>query len=292
MRLSRFRSPQRALCTCLPKYNLNPYLGRCEHACIYCYSVKFPSFRGKTRPRLKLLNNIESMARNTKPKLPVMISDATDPYQPLEKHYEITRHCLKALVKHGFPLLILTKSDLVTRDIDILKSARCTVGITITTLDEEQAKMIEPSAPSPEKRLSALERLSKAGLRTFARIDPVIPTFNDHEEMLEKLMGEIARAGAKQITASTLKPVRGFFASLAKIDPMLSKRLLSIYNQGKCILGYRYLPFKIRRGIILKLYRIASKHEVAFASCREGLSQLNTSLCDGSAELRFIEKYI
>lgn len=292
MRLARFKSPRQALCTCPLKYNLNPYLGRCEHACIYCYSVKFPSFRGKARPRLKLLDKIEFMAKNTKPKLPVMISDATDPYQPLEKHFEITKHCLKVLIKHGFPLLILTKSDLVTRDVDILKTARCTVGITITTLDEEQARVIEPAAPSPEKRLAALERLSNAGLHTFARIDPIIPTFNDSEEMLEKLVSEIARAGAKQITASTLKPVRGFFASLAKIDFKLSRRLLSIYGQGTSILGYRYLPFEIRRNIILKLYRIASKHEIAFASCREGLSRLNTSLCDGSAKLGFIEKYI
>ncbi|MEM2924371.1 MAG: radical SAM protein [Methanocellales archaeon] len=292
MKLSRFKSPQQALCTCLPKYNLNPYLGRCEHACIYCYSVKFPSFRGKTRPRLNLIDDIESMARNTKPKLPIMISDATDPYQPLEKQYEITRYCLKVLIKYGYPLLILTKSDLITRDIDILKSARCIVGITITTLDEEQAKMIEPNAPSPIKRLAALEKLTEAGLRTFARIDPVIPTFNDREEMLEKLINEIAIAGAKQITVSTLKPVRGFFTSLARIDLELSKRLRSIYDQGECILGYRYLPIEIRRSIILRLYRIASKFNLAFASCREGLSHLNTTLCDGSSELRFIEKYI
>jgi DNA repair photolyase len=254
--------------------------------------VKFPSFRGKTRPRLNLLDKIEIMAKNTKLKLPVMISDATDPYQPLEKQYEITRHCLKVLIKHGFPLLILTKSDLVTRDVDILKNAKCTVGITITTLDEEQARIIEPNAPSPVKRLAALKKLSNLGLRTFARIDPVIPTFNDSEEMLEKLISEIAQAGAKQITASTLKPVRGFFTSLAKIDFKLSRHLLSLYNQGTSILGYRYLPFEVRRSIILKLYRIAIKHDIAFATCREGLAQLNTSLCDGSAELRLIEKYI
>jgi len=126
MKLPSFNIVKSAFCTCPPKYNVNPYLGRCAHRCIYCYAVKFPSFRGPTVPRLELKKRIVKMAENTSPRLPVMFSDATDPYQPLEKKYEITRQCLEALADRGFPLLIVTKSDMVTRDIDIFQKT-CTV---------------------------------------------------------------------------------------------------------------------------------------------------------------------
>jgi len=147
MRLPLFNSPRAGFCTCLPKFNLNTYLGRCAHECIYCYAVKFPSFVGRTLPRLKLLDQIESMAENTKHKLPVMMSDCTDPYQPLEAERKITRRCAEVLAKHGFPLLIVTKSDMVTRDLDVFKRTPTVVAMTITTPHEDVAKLIEPFAP-------------------------------------------------------------------------------------------------------------------------------------------------
>ena len=121
MRLPLFNAYRRAYCTCQPKYNLNTYLGRCQHQCIYCYATKFPSFTGPAKPRLTLIENINRMVKNTKKKLPVMLSDCTDPYQPLEEHYKITRKCVETLAKHGFPLLIVTKSHLVTRDIELFQ---------------------------------------------------------------------------------------------------------------------------------------------------------------------------
>src|SRR3972149_2950954 len=121
MRLPLFNSHKAAFCTCLPKYNLNTYLGRCAHQCIYCYAVKFPSFVGPSQPRLKLLEQIEELAENTRLKLPVMLSDCTDPYQPSEVEHRVTRKCVEELAEHGFPLLIVTKSDMVTRDIDVFK---------------------------------------------------------------------------------------------------------------------------------------------------------------------------
>lgn len=286
MKLRRFNSPRQAFCTCLPKYNLNTYTGRCAFQCIYCYSVKFPSFIGPTRPRLSLFNIIEKMARNTKPKLPVMISDCTEPYQPLEKKYQITRTCIEALAKNEFPLLVVTKSSLVTRDLDLFKKTPTVVAMTVTTIDEEQARIIEPFATPPYERIAALSELADEGITTAARIDPIIPTFNDDKKMLEELVHKLVEAGIKHITTSTLKPVRGFFRELKTINPELSRRLSLLYADSKNIMGYRYLPTNIAFKIIEKVRRIVLKYNVTFASCREKLNRLNTSFCDGSEYCR------
>jgi DNA repair photolyase len=286
MKLPLFNSTIKGFCTCPPKYNLNPYLGRCAHQCIYCYATKFPSFVGPPKPRLKLLDQIENMTKNTSLKLPVMISDCTDPYQPLEKEYEITRKCIQALVKHNFPLLIVTKSDLVLRDIDVFKETRTVVSMTVTTIAEKIAKIIEPYAPSPDRRISALEKIAEDGIPAVARIDPIIPTINDNEKDFEKLVSALADVGVRQVTISTAKPVRGFFSSLRQTFPEVHERLNRIYSDGKWVLGYKYLHGKRRLKILEKLHPIVLKYGLHFASCREGFQQYNTTVCDGSAYCR------
>jgi len=286
MRLPLFNSPRAGFCTCLPKYNLNTYLGRCAHQCIYCYAVKFPSFVSQTSPRLRLLDQIEGMAKNTKHKLPVMMSDCTDPYQPLEAEHKITQRCAEVLAKHGFPLLIVTKSDMVTRDLNVFKRTPTVVAMTITTRHEDVAKLMEPSAPSPERRLSALQKIVEEGVTAVARIDPILPTVNDDEKDLESLVSTLADIGVKQVTVATMKHVRGFFAKLSQIDPKVCKRLLREYVNGRWAVGYKYLPMERRRRIIERLRPIVLKHGLAFSSCREGLSQYNTTLCDGTVYCR------
>jgi len=286
MKLPIFNAPRAGYCTCLPKYNLNTYLGRCAHACIYCYAVKFPSFIGSTSPRLKLLDQIESMARNTQRKLPVMMSDCTDPYQPLEREHKITRRCTEVLAKHRFPLLIVTKSDLVTRDLDVFKQTPTVVSITVTTLREDIANFIEPYAPSPDRRISALQKVADKNIPAVARIDPIIPTINDDEKDFERLVSTLADVGVKQVTISTMKPVRGFFSTLKHTNPVVYERLFQLYADGKRVVGYKYLHEERRRRILEKLRPIVLKHGLSFASCREGFSQLNTALCDGTAYCR------
>ncbi len=286
MRLPLFNSSKAAFCTCLPKYNLNTYLGRCAHQCLYCYAVKFPSFVGPALPRLKLLENIENMAKNTKLKLPVMMSDCTDPYQPLEKEYEITRKCAETLAKYSFPLLVVTKSDLVTRDMDIFKRTRTVVAVTVTTPREEIARLIEPYAPTPERRISALHEITDHGIVTVARVDPIIPSVNDDEENFERLVSTLADVGVRQITVATMKPVKGFFSKLKEVSPQVYERLRNEYGDGSWVMGYKYLCEEKRRRIMEKLRAIVLKHGLNFASCREGFPQLNTSLCDGTAYCR------
>ncbi|MCX6815221.1 MAG: radical SAM protein [Candidatus Aenigmarchaeota archaeon] len=106
----------------------------------------------------------------------VMLSSVTDPYQPMEQKYQLTRKCLEILQKHDFPVSILTKSPLVTRDIDVLKKfSDSTVGVTITTNDNVVRKKFEPLAPDFEVRIDALKQLSKAGLKTYAFLGPLLP---------------------------------------------------------------------------------------------------------------------
>jgi len=171
MKLPLFNVAKTARCTCLPKHNINPYLGRCAHGCVYCYAVKFPSFRGPTTPRLNLIEDIVKMVKSTKKKLPVMLSDCTDPYQPMEEECKITRRCIEVLAENGFPLLIVTKSDLVTRDIDIFRLTPTVVSMTITTPRKNIAELIEPDAPPPSRRFSALERVSEENRGFFQSLE-------------------------------------------------------------------------------------------------------------------------
>jgi len=286
MKLPAFNAPRAAYCTCPPKYNINTYLGRCPHKCIYCYATKFPSFVGPPAPRLKILDQIENMVKNTKLRFPVMLSDCTDPYQPLEKQYKITRKCAEILAEHRFPLLIVTKSDLVTRDLDVFKQTQTVVSMTITTLREDVAAFTEPNAPSPDHRVSALQKIVEQDIAAVARIDPIIPTISDDEREFKKLVSTLADIGVRQVTIATMKPVRGFFSTLKKVNQKVCERLDEAYADGKWIAGYKYLREEKRWRIIEKLRPIVLKHGLDFASCREGLPQLNTTICDGTAYCR------
>ena len=294
MQLPRFNTSAKGFCTCPPKYNLNTYLGRCGHNCIYCYATKFPTFNGPPTPRTTLSDQIEQMAKNTKQKLPVMISDCTDPYQPLETEHQITRKCIQTLAKHGFPLLIVTKSNLVTRDIGLFQETQTIVSITVTTMNEYIAKQIEPDAPTPEKRIAALREIVAKGIPAIARIDPIIPYVNDSLEEFETLVSTIAATGIKQVTVSTVKPVRGFFAKIKQVFPEKHEKIAKAYEDAKWIMGYKYLDTEKRKTIISKLRPVVLKYGLEFATCREGFPEYNTTVCDGTAYCRTtaLTKYI
>jgi DNA repair photolyase len=283
MQLSRFNSSVKGFCTCQPKYNLNTYLGRCGHECIYCYATKFPTFNGPPMPRTGLAEQIEVTAKNTKVKLPVMISDCTDPYQPLEREHQLTRKCIQALVVYGFPLLIVTKSDMVTRDIDLFKKTPTVVSVTVTTIREDIAKRIEPNAPAPEKRIKAIEKIVEASIPAVARIDPIIPHVNDDLAEFETLVAQLADVGVRQVTISTVKPVRGFFTKIKQTFPEKYEELVNAYKDAEWLMSYKYLAARRRKAMVNKLKPIVLKYSMEFAACREGFPELNTTTCDGTA---------
>lgn len=180
-------------------YCLNPYIG-CAHGCIYCYARFMRRFTGHNKDVwgqfVDVKVNIAELLKKELTKNPklgaILLGSVTDAYQPVEKKYGITKAILEVLVHYQYPLSILTKSDLVLRDIDILtRISNCEVGLTITSLDKKYSKVIEPLAVSPDRRLEALSRLHKAGIKTYAFIGPVLPGITDLTEMLARLAGNV-----------------------------------------------------------------------------------------------------
>jgi len=162
-------------------YVVNPYTG-CQHGCTYCYARFMKRFTGHSEPWGQFVdvkvNAPELLEREVtrKPKGRVWVSGVCDPYQPLEKKYELTRKCLQILLRLGWPVTIQTKSPLVLRDIDTLKGRdKLEVGLSVTTADEEIRKLFEPNAPPIGQRIRTLGQLHITGIRTFAMIAPMLP---------------------------------------------------------------------------------------------------------------------
>jgi len=273
------------LCTCPHKFTLNPYTG-CGHRCIYCYAR--PYIRNFNRPRPKnslivqLLKDLDRLPREAL----ISMSESSDPYTPPEAVYGLTRRVLKIILGRGFRVLIVTKSDLVTRDKDLLSKHSTAVSITITTPNDDVAKIIEPGAPPPTRRLTAVKELSDVGIPVTVRIDPIIPGVNDSPEELEELVKRVAEAGAVQITSSTFKARWDSLKNLGNAFPNLRNRLYDMYvGKGERIKGYFYLPSAIRLKYMTLMKRLAEDHGLAFATCREGFTWLHTPgiYCDGSA---------
>jgi len=185
-------------------YALNPYIG-CEHGCAYCYS---PAVLGKEDYIKRwgsfvfVKENLPSLlAREVKRLKPGSIGVGTvcDPYQPAERSFEITRRALEILKDEKFNLCVQTKSDLVLRDLDLLNLQRDEVGVTITTLDADLAKRMEPRASPPDARAQVLEELSGSGIKRWLFLGPVIPGVNDSRENILEVVGVARKTGSSVI---------------------------------------------------------------------------------------------
>ena len=187
---------------------INPYRG-CEHGCIYCYARPTHEYLGfsagldfETRILVKedapdLLRQ-ELSSASWKPQV-VAISGVTDPYQPVERHLKLTRHCLEVLVESRNPVVIITKNHLVTRDVDLLEElARleaAAVFLSVTTMDARLSQLMEPRASHPTRRLAAIEALARAKVPVGVLVAPVIPALTDHE--VPSIIAACAEAGAR-----------------------------------------------------------------------------------------------
>jgi DNA repair photolyase len=172
-------------------YCLNPYVG-CAHGCKYCYATFMKRFTGHTEPWGTFVdvkvNTPEVLQRQMKRagRGYVMLSSVTDPYQQLETEYGLTRRCLEILLKHQFPVGILTKSPLVLRDLGLIEQFEdIEVGMTITTDDERIKKVFEPETPPIERRIQTLKELHGRGIGTYAFIGPLLP--QNPEALAEKI---------------------------------------------------------------------------------------------------------
>jgi DNA repair photolyase len=187
--------------------SINPYRG-CEHGCIYCFARPTHAYLGLSpgldfetrifsKPRAAELLR-EELSKKSYVCQPIALGANTDPYQPVERELGITRSILEVLAEHEHAVSVVTKSQLVLRDLDILgpmaKKDLASVFVSITTLDPELARRMEPRASTPEKRLETIRGLSEAGVPCGVLASPMIPALNDSE--LERILKESALAGA------------------------------------------------------------------------------------------------
>lgn len=219
-------------------WTINPYRG-CEFACKYCYARythEFMEMRDGVDFERKIFVKQQTAwllrqdLRRVKKGEEIAIGTATDPYQPAERRFEITRSILQELTLHrGLEIGIVTKSDLVVRDIDVLCEVAAHnalfVNLTITTLNSKLARILEPRAPRPDLRLQALTKLTKAGLNTGVICAPVLPGITDKPAALDRLVRATKEAGGKYIYANPLflKPCSAgiFLPFLEKEFPQL-----------------------------------------------------------------------
>ncbi len=188
--------------------SVNPYRG-CEHGCIYCYARPTHEYLGLSagldfetrifvKPRAPELLRAELSRRSWKPRLLAM-SGVTDPYQPVERRLQITRRCLEVLAEFRNPVGVITKSALVTRDLDVLTELAAhravSVTLSITTLDEGVRRAMEPRAATAERRFEAISRLRDRGIPAGVSIAPIVPGLTDHE--MAPILARAAQAGAQ-----------------------------------------------------------------------------------------------
>jgi DNA repair photolyase len=188
--------------------SINPYRG-CEHGCVYCFARPTHAFLGLSagldfesklfvKPDAPQLLERELSAPSYKPRT-IAIGTNTDPYQPIERKYQVMRGILEVLERAGHPVGIVTKSSLVLRDMDILARMAernlAKVAISVTTLDAKLARTMEPRAATPSRRLEALRQLSAAGIPTSVMVAPVIPAINDAD--IERILDAAAIAGVQ-----------------------------------------------------------------------------------------------
>ena len=243
--LNRVDSPR------LPfQWTLNPYRG-CEFGCSYCYARATHSFFALDDPasfeqrifvkRRAAERLRRELRRGDLRGQTIAIGTATDPYQPAELHFGITRSLLEVFREaEGLALALTTKSPLVLRDLDLLveldRRHAVEIHVTVTTVDAELARRLEGAAPTPAARLRAVQRLAEAGLVTRVNCMPILPGINDDEEQLAPLLRAAREAGAHHVTAQPLflkgaAPRRHFFAWLERERPALAPLYRRLYGR-------------------------------------------------------------
>ncbi|MCW5736177.1 MAG: PA0069 family radical SAM protein [Enhydrobacter sp.] len=226
--------------------SINPYRG-CEHGCIYCFARPTHAYLGLSpgldfetrilfKPDAAKLLAAELAAPKYRPDV-VAMGTNTDPYQPVERELKITRSILKVLSEFNNPVGIVTKNHLVTRDIDILgdmaKRNLAEVFLSITTLDKELARDMEPRASTPRRRLDAIKALADAGIPVGVMAAPMIPGLNDHE--MEAILEAAARAGATRAGFTVLRlplEIKDLFDEWLRTHrPDRAEKVLSLIRQ-------------------------------------------------------------
>src|SRR5712691_13246821 len=255
-------------------WSLNPYVG-CEHRCSFCY-VRAYELRAD-RPHddrygrtIRVKTNVAQvlrceLARRSWKKETVVIGAATDPYQPAEGRFKLTRQCLEALRDFSNPAGLITRGPMIVRDIDVLtelaKRADLTVTFSIPTVDHEVWRRTEPGTAHPKQRLRAMERLVAAGIKAGVAIAPILPGLSDRADRLEAVIKAARAAGATNLWAGMLHLRNGtrehFMSVLSKQWPELVPRYERAY------LDRQYLPSALGESTMKEVARLRTVHGVA-----------------------------
>ncbi|MCL2608118.1 MAG: radical SAM protein [Methanomassiliicoccaceae archaeon] len=200
-------------------HSLNPY-GGCEHRCLYCYAPEVTHTEWDDWNIIKIRLGIESRLGKelTAIKGTVGIGTTTDPYQPAEERFELTKKCLMKLKAKGTRIHLHTKSDLILRDINVLTGMNGDVGVTVTSLDENVSKLMEPGAPAPSRRFHALKVLTDEDIDTYALAGPILSILEGHED---EFVETVLSTGTQRIYLDTLNG-----------RPLLSERMRMIGIEG------------------------------------------------------------
>lgn len=256
------------------KWSLNPYTG-CAHQCTFCYVRAFE--RRADRPSgdrygasIRVKVNVAEVLRRELARRSwngelVAVGAATDPYQPAEGRYRLTRACLTAMAESGNPFSIVTRGPLIVRDIDVLQQAalkaEVSVNFSVPTLDERIWRYTEPHTAPPMQRLRAMRRLVDAGVRAGVGVAPILPGLSDRPELLRDVVRAAREHGATHVWANVLYLRPGtrehFLANLARDWP----ELLPMYE--RLYAGRAYLPDAQVRPLRQRVQELARRFEIA-----------------------------
>ena len=254
-------------------FSLNPYMG-CAHRCTFCYVRAFEAradrpWDDRYGSSIRVKTNVaevlrRELARPSWRREPVSIGAATDPYQPAEGRYRLTRACIEALGEAASPFSIITRGPLIVRDVDVLaeaaQRARVSVTFSVPTLDEEIWRLTEPGTAPPRQRLRALARLVDAGVDAGVGMAPILPGLSDRPELLAEVVKEARAAGATGIWANLLYLRPGtrehFLAALERDWPELLPKYERLYRRGA------YLPRREADPVRERVRALARSHGV------------------------------
>jgi DNA repair photolyase len=276
-------------------WTINPYRG-CEFACKYCYARythEFMEMRNGVDFERKIYvkehtaHLLRQELRRVKPHEDIAIGTATDPYQPAERRYEMTRAIMEELARHtGLNIGVVTKSQLVTRDIDLFKKIAehnaIAIHLTVTTTDVELARLLEPRAPRPDLRLEAVHQLAQAGITAGVNCAPVLPGITDTPKGLDSVIRAAKEAGANYVFANTLflKPCAAavFFPFLEQHFPQLVSAYKKRYEEGA------YVSPEYKRRILDLVNRLCKKHGLPDRDERRRVRELGEQMAAAQAE--------
>jgi DNA repair photolyase len=255
------------------EWSLNPYMG-CAHRCTFCYVRAFEARADRPSDdrygaSIRVKTNVaevlrRELARPSWDPSPIAIGAATDPYQPAEGRYRLTRACIEVLGDAANPFSLITRGPLVVRDIDVLAAAarRAEVSVTfsVPTLDREIWRRTEPGTPPPHQRLRAVKALVDAGIKASVGMAPLLPGLSDRPELMAQVVREARAAGATGIWANLLYLKPGtrehFLAALERDWPELLPEYERLYA------GRAYLPADETRPAREQVAALAEEHGI------------------------------